>query len=294
MSKETKFILLQGSVVFNRQIGLFDVYEHTSEGRNKAFRKVIDALKEKGIVRISIKNVEYLLLYKLAINQDLIYCQLAKRTKVETYNLENNNIKQEQLDSYPPLDVFIDLTKQQFAVELNNIISEEAISNILFRLLKNFTKEFDVFVNAIQNTNEFWDLIQDDDEIKEITFDLIVPNLFNATGAADALVSEARDELNADNVQLSFINTRGKLKAKLETIDSYVRYSSATGAWKLKIKSNKETKYRIIKSTDCCLKKFIETEIIDLVKKMDSSGSVETRIYQALVARIEGLFDDEE
>ena len=294
MSKETKFILLQGSVVFNRQIGLFDVYEHTSEGRNKAFRKVIDALKEKGIVRISIKNVEYLLLYKLAINQDLIYGQLAKRTKVETYNLENNNIKQEQLDSYPPLDVFIDLTKQQFAVELNNIISEEAIGNILFRLLKNFTKEFDVFVNAIQNTNEFWDLIQDDDEIKEITFDLIVPNLFNATGAADALVSEARDELNADNVQLSFINTRGKLKAKLETIDSYVRYSSATGAWKLKIKSNKETKYRIIKSTDCCLKKFIETGIIDLVKKMDSSGSVEARIYQALVARIEGLFDNEE
>lgn len=41
MSKETKFILLQASVVFNQQIGLFDAYEDTKEGRNKAFRDIL-------------------------------------------------------------------------------------------------------------------------------------------------------------------------------------------------------------------------------------------------------------
>lgn len=295
MSKETKFILLRGSVVFDRQISFFDAFERTKGGKNQAFRSVIEKLEKAQLVRSSSKNVEYLLLYKWAIGPDLIYCQLAKKTIIAAYNLENNSIKQEQMDSYPPLDVFVDLRKQQFAVELNTVImTEEIIEKVIYRLLKSLTKNFDLFVKAIQRTEEFWDLISDKDEIKEILFDLVAPNLLNATGAANDLVTEAREELNASCVQLSFINNNGQLKATISALDSFVKYSSATGAWHMKIKRKGESKYRTIKSTDYCKKRFIETEIIELVRKMNLEGNVDGKSYQTLIQKIEGLFDNEE
>ena len=54
MSKNTNFIILQASVVFNQQISLFSKgYPDTKDGRNEAFRDLIDKLKAKKAVRIS-------------------------------------------------------------------------------------------------------------------------------------------------------------------------------------------------------------------------------------------------
>ena len=62
------------------------------------------------------------MVYKAEITKDILYCQLAKRTQMDTYKLTENTITQESIDSYPPLDVFINLKQQQFAVELNTKI----------------------------------------------------------------------------------------------------------------------------------------------------------------------------
>ena len=295
MSKETKFIILQGSVVFNRQISLFDEkYEDTKEGRNNAFRATIHKLQEKKVIKISPRITEYVLVYKTSISDDIIYCQLAKRTQMEAYKLSGNDIKQEQIDSYPPLDVFINLKQQQFAVELNtSILIESSIETNIKNLINSLVKEFSIFVNTVQSKKEFWDLVDDEDEIQEISFDLVVPNFFNATGDANDLVSNAKDKLNADSVGLTIKNKKGKLKAELSAIDSYVRYASQTGAWKLKIKQNGETKYKTIHSTDCCLKKTIESDLLDLLKKVDENWQVGTEVYNGLLAKLNGLFNDE-
>lgn len=235
MSKETKFIVLQSSVVFNNQLSFFgDEYEDTKEGRNKAFRDLIQKFKEKKVLKISPRITEYVLVYKITISEDILYCQLAKRTPMETYRLSGNDLKQEQIDNYPPLDVFVNIEKQQIAVQLNSsILSEKSIETTIKNLLNSLTKDFSLFVNTIQDKKEFWDLIEQEDEIQEISFDLIVPNFFNATGDANELVSSAKEKLNADSVGLSIKNKKGKLKAELSAIDSYVKYASLTGSWKL-------------------------------------------------------------
>lgn len=242
------------------------------------------------------RTSEYVLLYKLTIHDNLIYCQLARKTQLDTYNLEDNDIKQGQIDNYPPLDIFIDLIKQQLAVEFNTtILAESAIESSIFKLFNSLTKNFNIFINAIKNTKEFWELIKDEGAIQEISFDLIAPNFFNATGAANELVSGAKDELNADSVVLSFKNKKGKLKAEIEAIDSFVKYSSKTSSWKLKIKQSGQTRYKTISSTDCCKKRYLDAEIVELFKKMDQTVNLEIGAYQALIERIEeGLFDNEE
>ena len=108
MLKNVSFILLQANVVFNQQISMFtDGYEDTKEGRNEAFCAAVNKLKEKKTVKVSPRITEYVLVYRVEITPDVIYCQLAKRTQMDTYKLDDNTIKLEPVDSYPPLDVFL-------------------------------------------------------------------------------------------------------------------------------------------------------------------------------------------
>lgn len=296
MTKSVNFIVLQASVVFNQQLSLLaEEYPDTKDGRNDAFRSAIDKLKLKKTVRISPRITEYVLVYKANITNDILYCQLAKRTQMDTYKLTENTIKQESIDSYPPLDVFINLKQQQFAVELNTkILSASAIVTTVKNLMNSLVKEYNIFFNTIESKKEFWDLVSDKDSIQEISFDMVVPNFFCATGAANDLVAGAKSNLNADSVELSIKNKKGGLKASLDAIDSYVRYSSAAGSWKLKIKAEGESRYRTVSSTDCCMKKEIESDILDLVKKMDDNWHIENDVYNGLVEKLNGLFGYEE
>lgn len=296
MQKNVNFILLQANVVFNQQLTLFgEQYDDTKAGRNLAFRSAIEKFKEKKTIRISPRISEYVLVYKTNITADILYCQLAKRTQMDTYTLTENTIKQASIDSYPPLDVFINLKQQQFAVELNTkILAASTIVTIVKNLVGSLVRDYSIFFNTIENKKEFWELVSDTESIQEISFDMVVPNIFGATGAAKNLVSGAKSSLNADSVELSIKNKKGGLKASLEAIDSYVRYSSASGSWKLKIKAEGETRYRTIRSTDFCMKKQIETEILDLLKKMDDNWRISNDIYSGLVDKLNGLFDYEE
>lgn len=296
MQKSVNFILLQANVVFNQQLTLFgEQYDDTKTGRNKAFRSAIGKLKEKKTVRISPKISEYVLIYKADITTDILYCQLAKRTQMDTYTLTENTIKQESIDSYPPLDVFINLRQQQFAVELNSkILVASTIVTTVKNLINSLIKDYDIFFNTIESKKEFWDLVSDKDAIQEISFDMVVPNFFGATGAANDLVSSAKSSLNADSVELSIKNKKGGLKATLDAIDSYVKYSSSSGSWKMKIKAEGESRYRTISSTDFCIKKQIETDILDLLKRMDDNWRINIDVYNGLINKLNGLFDHEE
>ena len=296
MTKSVNFIVLQASVVFNQQLSFFtEEYPDTKDGRNEAFRSAIDRLKLKKTVRISPRITEYVLVYKANITNDILYCQLAKRTQMDTYKLTENTIKQESIDSYPPLDVFINLKQQQFAVELNTkILSASAIVTTVKNLMNSLVKEYNIFFNTIESKKEFWDLVSDKESIQEISFDMVVPNFFGATGAANDLVTGAKSNLNADSVELSIKNKKGGLKASLDAIDSYVRYSSAAGSWKLKIKAEGESRYRTVSSTDFCKKKEIESDILNLIKKMDDNWHIGNDVYDELVKKLNGLFEYEE
>lgn len=233
MSKTTKFILLQASIVFNNQRSIFDdQYQDTKEGRNAAFRDIINQFIEKKMIKINPRMSEYILLYKnTTVNDDILYAQLAKKMEMHAYPLKGNNIQSQNVESYPPLAVFINLKTQQFAVELNSsILSVPAVEANIRNLFNSLINGFSMFINAVQDKKEFWKVVNQDD-IQEISFDLVVPNLFEATEAAKDLVDDSKTNLNADSVSLSFKNKNGKLRLNMQAIDSFVTYSSTTGSW---------------------------------------------------------------
>ena len=295
---DTNFVLIQGNVVFNQQMSLFDdIQEDTKEGRNKAFRQVFETIIEKRNIKYTAGNTEQILLFKCKLSANLLFLQLAKRKKLETYQLstEENDITQVSVENnYPPLNVFVDLRKQQIAVELKtNVLHVDAIITALTNIVKKIAKTCAIYFNTIDNISDFWSAVGSQDDIKEITFEMTVPNFYGASEDAKQLVDGAKNDLNAERVSLSFLNNKGKLKANINAIDSYVKYSSNAGSWKLKVKAPGESRYRQIKSSDYSIKKTIDASIIDLLKEMDNEGNIDKEYFSILLSIIEGLFENE-
>lgn len=289
------FLLLQANVVFNQQLSLFqNNYVDNKKGRNEAFKRTINKFIEKKIVKVSPRITEYILVYVATITDNIIYCQLAKKSSVETYSLKDNIIEADSVASYPPLDVFINLNLQQFAVELNSkILSIQVVEKTIKNLINSLVKDYSIFFNTIEDKKEFWNTVSNDDSIQEISFDLVVPNFFGATKEAKDLVEGAKSDVNADSVVLTFKNKKGGLRADMQSIDSFVKYSSTSGSWKMKIKQQGQTKYKIIKSTDYCKQKEIEEDIIELVRNINDNAQIGTDLYNGLIDRLNGLFENE-
>lgn len=294
---ETNFVFIQASVVFNQQMSLFeDRIEDTKKGRNKAFRGLFDAIMEKKTIKSIANGTENLFIYRTKLNKNLLYLQLARRKKVEIYQLNNveKDLVNVPIDNYPPLDVFVNLTTQRFAVEIKtNILSIDAIISALNSIFKRVAKQCSVYFNTVDNISDFWSAVNAQEGVKEIAFDLTVPNLFGASDAAKELVDGAKSNLNADSVSISFKNGKGGLSANIQAIDSFVKYASHAGSWKLKVKQSGDKQYKVIHSSDYSVKKSIDSNIIDLLQKVDSNGNVEPQYLDILITKIEELFADE-
>lgn len=294
---DTNFVLIQASIVFNQQMSLFDDnIEDTKEGRNKAFRELFDTIIERKTIKAVSNGTENLIIYRTKLNKDLLYLQLARRKKIETYQLNNaeKDLINIPVDNYPPLDVFVNLAKQQFAIEYKTyILSLDAIISALNSVFRRVVKQCSVFFNTVDNISDFWSVVDKQEGVKEISFDLTVPNIFGASDAAKQLVDGAKNDLNADSISIGFKNEKGQLSANFIAMDSFVKYASRAGSWKLKIKKAGESKYKVIHSSDFSVKKTLDSSVIDLVKKVDSSGNIETQYLDNLIVFIEELFKDE-
>ncbi len=294
---DTNFVLIQASIVFNQQMSLFDnSIEDTKEGRNKAFRQLFDTIIERKTIKAVSNGTENLIFYRIKLNKDILYLQLARRKKIDTYQLDSieKDLINIPVDNYPPLNVFVNLSKQQFAIEHKaNILSIDATISALNSVFKKVAKQCSVFFNTVDSVSDFWSVVNEQEGVKEISFDLTVPNLFGASDAAKKLVDGAKDNLNADSVSIGFKNEKGRLSASFQTIESFVKYASHAGSWKLRLKKPGDKQYKVIRSSDFSVKKSIDSSIIDLLKKVDSDGSLEPQYLDNLISFIEELFTDE-
>ena len=128
--------------------------------------------------------------------------------------------------------------------------------------MNKYLKKIDatIDVNPITEEQEFWNFFEDDNEVKNLNFNLTVPNLFDASDDATDFLNDARDNVGASNVSLNFSNSEGKLRPNKKGIESFVKYTSAGGGqWRLSYKDkNGQTVHASSKqkSKKICLKFF--------------------------------------
>lgn len=119
-------------------------------------------------------------------------------------------------------------------------------SNVIQNIMNKYLKKVDatIDVNPIVEEQKFWNFFESDNEVKNLSFSLTVPNLFDASDDATSFLNDARINVGASNVSLNFSNSEGKLEPNKNGIESFVKYTSAGGGtWNLRYKNkNGDTK----------------------------------------------------
>ena len=128
-------------------------------------------------------------------------------------------------------------TVQKIAIQTNTAAFKETniVSNIIQETLENELKDYNLsfYTEPIYDTQEFWNLVKKyPKQIKQLTFDLISPNMANITKNLqlnlkqlyeDTNTHKTKVELNADNE--SYL----EIKEESKFVNSLVKYSADGG-----------------------------------------------------------------
>ncbi|MPN27955.1 hypothetical protein SDC9_175389 [bioreactor metagenome] len=120
---------------------------------------------------------------------------------------------------------------------------------------------------------------------------MTAPNFWGTSDQAKDLVQGAKDNCNASEVSVSLIDKRGKLRASMMHLDSFVKYSSSAGSWKVKYKRN-GVRYTC-NSQDSALERIIESAVIESLKTIinkEKEGLADQLILEKCIETIEDAF----
>ena len=248
MEETIEFYGFRGNIIFPNQVTLFSLgLENNSRDKNKVFTNFFEELKSSGKVDSEYQKRKYYLIF---INQydSIIQCQLARERIFDKYEMTKEKVIGTKDQDFPFINVFVELKTQKFLIESKTTVFDNynTCSNVIQNIMNKYLKKVDatINVNPIVEEQKFWKFFEGDNEVKNLTFNLAVPNLFDASDDATRFLNDARDNVGASNVSLNFTNTEGKLQPNKEGIESFVKYTSAGGGtWNLKYKNkNGDTK----------------------------------------------------
>lgn len=271
MEETMEFYGFRGNMIFPDQVTLFSLgFENNSRDKNQVFKNFFENLKNSGKVDSEYQKRRYYLIF---INQydSIVHCQLARERIFDKYEMTTEKIIGTKDQDYPFINVFVELKTQKFLIEAKTAIFDNynTCSNVIENIMNKYLKDVDatINVNPIVEEQKFWKFFNDDNEVKNLTFSLTVPNLFDASDDATDFLNDARDNVGASNVSLNFSNSEGKLNPNKNGIESFVKYTSAGGGtWNLKYK-NKNGDTRSVSSEQKSKKiniKFYKQEINSL------------------------------
>lgn len=274
MEETIEFYGFRGNIIFPNQVTLFSLgLENNSRDKNKVFTNFFEELKSSGKVDSEYQKRKYYLIF---INQydSIIQCQLARERIFDKYEMTKEKVIGTKDQDFPFINVFVELKTQKFLIESKTTVFDNynTCSNVIQNIMNKYLKKVDatINVNPIVEEQKFWKFFEGDNEVKNLTFNLVVPNLFDASDDATRFLNDARDNVGASNVSLNFTNTEGKLQPNKEGIESFVKYTSAGGGtWNLKYK-NKNGDTKNVSSEQKSKKisiKFLKNELNSLNKE---------------------------
>jgi hypothetical protein len=264
--QENIYYIFQTLIVFNKnKFNLFnmDKYEDNVQGRNCVFRSIIEKLSEKKTHVSLSKKSDYIVFRMEILSSDFVSTKIAKHKLVDVFEEGDVDISKKEYDSLPYLHTYINLRNQTIFVEKKeSIISASVLQSILSEFMYVNSSEFPINTFVVPVTEEvtFWNAVnQGPDQIYELDFELIAPNILGFDNSIKELMRNTRDEINSDSVNLKFANKHGLLIVTESYFDDLVKYTTRSGSWKVKVKANGET--TIFSSSDIIKKGKIEEEI---------------------------------
>ena len=250
--ENTVFYGFRGSMIFPKQISMYNIgLENNSECKNKIFNDFFEKLEKEKKLTSRYQNRVYYMIFKNKY-ENIIHCQLARRKKFYKRELKENDIVEMVDDDYPYVNIFIKLDSQMFFIESKTYVYQNyntcsrVISNIINNNLN--IDGITIVLENISDEQDFWKYFNGEIKVYKLVFNLVYPNIFKAADAASNFVKEAQEVTGADNLEITFENSKGDLKVNKERegINSFVKYTSAGGGkWSIHIKNENNRKVKI-------------------------------------------------
>ena len=250
-SKQTTFEVFRYQLVVDKTlpINLFQKYETADQVRadkNNIFQQVV--AKEDFNFKGSNSELTSKFLYT---DGTMSYFRLGVKRSTTLYS---KDLSPHSEENYPNIIIAFnnDPTVQKIAIQTNTAAFKETniVSNIIQETLENELKDYNLsfYTEPIYDTQEFWNLVKKyPKQIKQLTFDLISPNMANITKNLqlnlkqlyeDTNTHKTKVELNADNE--SYL----EIKEESKFVNSLVKYSADGGG---NIFMKVPIKYRLLK-----------------------------------------------
>lgn len=235
-SKQTTFEVFRYQLVVDKTlpINLFQKYETADQVRadkNNIFQQVV--AKEDFNFKGSNSELTSKFLYS---DGTMSYFRLGVKRSTTLYS---KDLSPHSEENYPNIMIAFnnDPTVQKIAIQTNTAAFKETniVSNIIQETLENELKDYNLsfYTEPIYDTQEFWNLVKKyPKQIKQLTFDLISPNMANITKNLqlnlkqlyeDTNTHKTKVELNADNE--SYL----EIKEESKFVNSLVKYSADGG-----------------------------------------------------------------
>lgn len=235
-SKQTTFEVFRYQLVVDKTlpINLFQKYETADQVRadkNNIFQQVV--AKEDFHFKGSNSELTSKFLYS---DGTMSYFRLGVKRSTTLYS---KDLSPHSEENYPNIIIAFnnDPTVQKIAIQTNTAAFKETniVSNIIQETLENELKDYNLsfYTEPIYDTQEFWNLVKKyPKQIKQLTFDLISPNMANITKNLqlnlkqlyeDTNTHKTKVELNADNE--SYL----EIKEESKFVNSLVKYSADGG-----------------------------------------------------------------
>ena len=235
-SKQTTFEVFRYQLVVDKTlpINLFQKYETADQVRadkNNILQQVV--AKEDFNFKGSNSELTSKFLYS---DGTMSYFRLGVKRSTTLYS---KDLSPHSEENYPNIIIAFnnDPTVQKIAIQTNTAAFKETniVSNIIQETLENELKDYNLsfYTEPIYDTQEFWNLVKKyPKQIKQLTFDLISPNMANITKNLqlnlkqlyeDTNTHKTKVELNADNE--SYL----EIKEESKFVNSLVKYSADGG-----------------------------------------------------------------
>lgn len=211
-------------------------------------RALLYATNNPLVDRIS-KDGRYSL--KVTVNPDhngVMAGMVSKAKKLHGHDAEFNEY---DVDDFPPLIWFWDLSEQVILVEKKStVFSSAAVASKAFQQITNNIELLEQGLRAEiepildDKKNEFWAQYDSFDLVERIELELIPPNLFGDTEKSmKKALNDVSEQTNANKIKTILENTDGKLKLSSEGwIGNAIRWiKKGGGNWVIWGKNVKET-----------------------------------------------------
>lgn len=203
--------------------------------------------------------------------------KLSISTLKTVHKLLTDDIKSDSIDDNPYVFVIIDTSNQILLIQHDPDVFRQTktAAKALCEAMNNFTHEYmyEIAVNPMLTREDFWNIVDNNDIVTSVEFELESPNLFEGIIEVSELLKKLRQLYNNTKTKIKLYNRNKSLTLKKDNkeLESTIDYASAGGGKWIMTYINQLGKKKAA-SSDANIQKIVVEEDVEELFRLEAGA----------------------